>query len=571
MPITIIAVNDSAGSITFTQLSVPDGQIASGSQATLTDYNSLNRIQDDQELFDYVSGSSLTINDGTVDLTREEALNFLTTVASAVSGSTLSDHISDSANPHSTSIANIGAGTLAQLNTAVNDATLIDTGDSRLSDARTPTAHDLAGSEHNSDTLANLNSKISDATLIDTGDSRLSDARTPTAHASTHTNGTDDIQDATSGQKGLMTSTYASKLDGIEELADVTDSTNVASAGAVMDSDFSAVQGLMRKLSAGTYEIIKVNFSGTAGPGVNDDTGNGFAVGSRWIDTTADKEYVCLDASAGAAVWTETTAGAAGGETNTASNQGVAGVGVWYQKSGVDLQFKNVNNSGSNSGISVTDDTANNEIDVSLDINSLTADGSPDSAADYVATWDADAAVHKKVLLSNIGGGGSQKYWQSWTPGHHGMYFSSSCYFGWAATAAEGVPAWIYDAATIEEIILNGYMSEQYGAGDVSVNVQWSAALTATTGDVKWNIAFKSLSSSVDLDTKGYATAQTVTTTTHGTNGATVISSITFTNAQADSITAGDAYQLKVTRHASDSGDTMSADAEVLRVWVEEQ
>lgn len=37
--------------------------------------------------------------------------------------------------------------------------------DGRLSDNRTPTAHDLAGSAHNSDTLANLNGKISDANL----------------------------------------------------------------------------------------------------------------------------------------------------------------------------------------------------------------------------------------------------------------------------------------------------------------------------------------------------------------------------------------------------------------------
>ena len=50
------------------------------------------------------------------------------------------------------------------------------------------------------------------------------------AHAASHTDGTDDIQDATAGQKGLMTSTYATKLDGIEALADVTDTGNVVPA-----------------------------------------------------------------------------------------------------------------------------------------------------------------------------------------------------------------------------------------------------------------------------------------------------------------------------------------------------
>ncbi|MDC8437599.1 MAG: hypothetical protein LV468_01195 [Candidatus Nitrosotenuis sp.] len=45
----------------------------------------------------------------------------------------------------------------------------------------------------------------------------------------------------------------------------------------------------------------------TVAPTANDDTGDGYTVGSRWVDTTNDKEYVCLDASSGAAVWTETT------------------------------------------------------------------------------------------------------------------------------------------------------------------------------------------------------------------------------------------------------------------------
>ena len=49
-------------------------------------------------------------------------------------------------------------------------------------------------------------------------------------HNATHVNGDDDIQSATSAQKGLMTATQASKLDGIESGADVTDATNVASS-----------------------------------------------------------------------------------------------------------------------------------------------------------------------------------------------------------------------------------------------------------------------------------------------------------------------------------------------------
>lgn len=59
----------------------------------------------------------------------------------------------------------------------------------------------------------------------------------PVNHASNHTDGTDDIQNATAGQKGLATAVQITKLDGIEEAADVTDATNVATAGALMDGD----------------------------------------------------------------------------------------------------------------------------------------------------------------------------------------------------------------------------------------------------------------------------------------------------------------------------------------------
>lgn len=51
---------------------------------------------------------------------------------------------------------------------------------------------------------------------------------------------------------------------------------------------------------------------------------------------------------------------------------------------------------------------------VAFNINGLTADAVPDGASDYVATYDASAGTHKKVLLNNLpgGGGGSGKVLQ---------------------------------------------------------------------------------------------------------------------------------------------------------------
>lgn len=74
----------------------------------------------------------------------------------------------------------------------------------------------------------------------------------------------------------------------------------VGADGAYLVADSAESTGL---------KWVKNNLGASAAPTVNDDSGSGYAVGSRWIDTTNDKEYVCLDASAGAAVWTETTGG----------------------------------------------------------------------------------------------------------------------------------------------------------------------------------------------------------------------------------------------------------------------
>lgn len=68
--------------------------------------------------------------------------------------------------------------------------------------------------------------------------------------------------------------------------------------------------------------------------------------------------------------------GGGSGQSNTASNVGTAGVGVFKQKSGVDLEFKNIN-AGSNK-VTIVDNTGDNEIAVDIDesyfdVDSMTA------------------------------------------------------------------------------------------------------------------------------------------------------------------------------------------------------
>jgi hypothetical protein len=62
------------------------------------------------------------------------------------------------------------------------------------------------------------------------------------------------ISAATTSAAGSMSAADKTKLDGIETSADVTDATNVASAGAVMDGDFTS-NGFMKRTGAGSYTV----------------------------------------------------------------------------------------------------------------------------------------------------------------------------------------------------------------------------------------------------------------------------------------------------------------------------
>jgi len=96
--------------------------------------------------------------------------------------------------------------------------------------------------------------------------------------------------------------------------------------------------------------------------------------GSLLTYAKADGKLYCKN-DAGAEF--DLTAGAGGGEANTASNVGTSGVGLFKQKIGVDLQFKKIN--AGSAKITVTDDTANSEVDI--DFGSVAVTNLSDVAA----------------------------------------------------------------------------------------------------------------------------------------------------------------------------------------------
>jgi hypothetical protein len=131
-------------------------------------------------------------------------------------------------------------------------------------------------------------------------------------------------------------------------------------------------------------------------------------------------------------------------------------------------------------------------------------------------------------------------------------------------------PVLDFDDTTAESAVFTGVMPTGYGSGPLSVILRW-AATSATTGNVKWNVAFETMPTGVlDIDADDFAAVQTVTTAANATSGVMSRTTITFTNAQADAVAAGVAFRIKVTRDAADAADTMVGDAELVAVTVTE-
>lgn len=85
--------------------------------------------------------------------------------------------------------------------------------------------------------------------------------------------------------------------------------TDMGAGSGIAASLADAAGDMLVATAADTWAKQVNNLAASAAPAVTDDSGDGYSIGSRWINTTADKEYVATDVSVGAAVWKETTGG----------------------------------------------------------------------------------------------------------------------------------------------------------------------------------------------------------------------------------------------------------------------
>ena len=113
--------------------------------------------------------------------------------------------------------------------------------------------------------------------------------------------------------------------------------------------------------------------------------------------------------------------------------------------------------------------------------------------------------------------------------------------------------------ATNEHIVLPGpVMPKHYDGGGVTLDIWFLTE--ATSGNAKLDAAFKDLSATVNILSATYAAIQTVTQAVAGTARDIVKATITFTDgAQMDSASAGNPFNLRITRDSADAADTVNS------------
>lgn len=87
-------------------------------------------------------------------------------------------------------------------------------------------------------------------------------------------------------------------------------------ANSVIDGTlyFVTDEGVLERSDTSSWQTysLKCNYAAAAAPTVNDDSGDGYTVGSIWVDTTNDDAYIAVDVTLGAAVWEQINGGGGG-------------------------------------------------------------------------------------------------------------------------------------------------------------------------------------------------------------------------------------------------------------------
>lgn len=135
----------------------------------------------------------------------------------------------------------------------------------------------------------------------------------------------------------------------------------------------------------------------TTAPTANDDSGDGYTVGSVWIDVTNDRPYLCVDATETAAVWLEL-----GGGASTLDD--LTDVVITSPASGEVLKYDGtdwVNDADAGGALNVQEidgtPSVNNVTTIKVTNGTLTDEGGGIARMDFGSAATDGAAIHDNV------------------------------------------------------------------------------------------------------------------------------------------------------------------------------
>lgn len=142
------------------------------------------------------------------------------------------------------------------------------------------------------------------------------------------------------------------------------------------------------------------------------------------------------------------------------------------------------------------------------------------------------------------------------------------------ATPTETVPVLDFDTTTQEYADFPCVMPAHYDGGGVTLTFIW-AATSATSGEVVWAAAFRHIPDDAeDIDTTAHSydyNSIGAGATAPSAVGELGYDNLTFTDgADIDSVAAGGAFILRVSRDTADADDDMAGDARLVAIKISE-